>query len=169
MTMTATRQAGRPAGTAATDAVMRAIVQDAYGSAEVLRLADIGTPGIAANEVLVRVRAAGMDRGTWHLMAGQPYLLRLIFGFRRPRQRVAGRDLAGTVVAVGGKVTSLRVGDQVFGVGRGSFAEYAAAREDRLAHKPAGLGFAPAAVVAISGMTSRRCATSAASNRGSRC
>jgi NADPH:quinone reductase-like Zn-dependent oxidoreductase len=157
--MTATRQARRPAGTAdpagtaARDAVMQAIVQDAYGSAEVLRLAEIGTPGIAANEVLVRVRAAGMDRGTWHLMAGQPYLLRLIFGFRRPRQRVAGRDLAGTVVAVGSKVTRLRVGDEVFGVGRGSFAEYAAAREDKLARKPAGLNFAQAAVVAISGFT----------------
>lgn len=156
--MASTRQAGRPAGntpvTANGRAVMHAIVQDAYGSADVLRLAEIDTPDIAPNEALIRVHAAGMDRGTWHLMAGQPYLMRLIgFGLRRPKQRVPGRDVAGTVVAVGSKVTRFQPGDEVFGIARGSFAEYAAAREGKLAHKPAGLSFAEAAVVAISGLT----------------
>src|SRR5688500_2214617 len=111
-------------------ATMRAIVQDGYGSADVLRLAQIATPTIADNEVLVRVHAAGLDRGTWHLMTGQPYLLRLIFGLRRPKQPVAGRDVAGTVAAVGSAVTRFAVGDEVFGVAPGSFAKYAVARED---------------------------------------
>ena len=84
-------------------------------------------------------RAAGLDRGTWHLMTGRPYLMRVMgFGFRRPKNPVAGVDVAGTVVAVGAAVTRFAVGDEVFGIGRGSFAEYAAAREDKLAHKPAG-------------------------------
>ncbi len=134
--------------------VMRAIVQDAYGSADVLRLMEIGKPVFAANEVLVKVRAAGMDRGTWHSMAGKPYLMRIMgFGFRRPKNRVAGLDVAGTVVAVGSDVTRFEAGDEVFGISRGSFAEYAAAREDKLVQKPAGLSFEHAAVVPISGGT----------------
>jgi NADPH:quinone reductase-like Zn-dependent oxidoreductase len=85
----------RPGGDA-----MRAVIQDAYGSTDVLRLADIDRPEILANEVLVKVAAAGMDRGTWHSMAGKPYLMRIIgFGFRRPKNRVPGLDVAGTVVA----------------------------------------------------------------------
>lgn len=134
--------------------VMRAIVQDAYGSREVFRLAEIDRPQIAADEVLVQVSAAGMDRGTWHLMTGRPYLMRIMgFGFRRPNNRVPGLDVAGTVVAVGSGVTRFQSGDEVFGISRGSFAEYAAAREDKLAHKPAGLTFEQAAVVPISGGT----------------
>ena len=133
---------------------MRAIVQDAYGATDVLRLAEIDMPDIAASEVLVKVRAAGLDRGTWHLMTGQPYLMRLIgFGFRRPKNPVSGLDVAGTVVAVGSEVTRFKPGDEVFGIARGSFAEYAAAREDKLAHKPANLSFEQAAVVPISGST----------------
>lgn len=133
---------------------MRAIVQDAYGPSDVLRLAEIDKPDIAANEVLVKVRAAGMDRGTWHSMTGQPYLMRIMgFGFSRPKNPVAGLDVAGTVVAVGSDVTRFQAGDEVFGISRGSFAEYAAAREDKLAHKPAGLSFEQAAVVPISGGT----------------
>jgi NADPH:quinone reductase-like Zn-dependent oxidoreductase len=134
----------------ATEDTMRAIVQDGYGSADVLRLAQVATPGIGDNEVLVRVHAAGLDRGTWHLMTGQPYLVRLIFGIRRPRQPIAGRDVAGTVAAVGSAVTRFAVGDEVFGVAPGSFAEYAVAREDKLVHKPADLSFAQAAVVPVS-------------------
>jgi len=108
--------------------VMRAIVQDAYGSADVLRLAETDKPAIGANEVLVEVRPAGVDRGTGHLLAGQPYLMRIIgFGFSRPKQRVPGLDVAGTVVAMGSAVTRFRPGDEVFGIARGSFAEYAAA------------------------------------------
>ena len=132
---------------------MRAIVQDAYGSADVLRLAETDKPAIAANEVLVEVRAAGVDRGTGHLLAGQPYLMRIIgFGFSRPKQRVPGLDVAGTVVEVGSGVTRFRPGDEVFGIARGSFAEYAAAREDKLVHKPAGISFEQAAVAAVSGL-----------------
>jgi NADPH:quinone reductase-like Zn-dependent oxidoreductase len=133
---------------------MRAVVQDRYGDADVLCRDEIEPPEIADHEVLVRVRAAGLDRGTWHLMAGKPYLLRILgFGFRRPKNRVPGIDVSGTVVAVGATVTRFDVGDEVFGMSRGSFAEYAAAREDKLARKPAGLSFEAAAVVPISAGT----------------
>jgi NADPH:quinone reductase-like Zn-dependent oxidoreductase len=133
---------------------MKAIVQDAYGSTNVLRATEIDRPEIAANEVLVDVEAAGMDRGTWHVMAGKPYLMRVIgFGFRRPKNRVPGLDVAGTVVTVGSEVTRFKPGDEVFGMSRGSFAEYAAVREDKLAHMPANLSFEQAAVVPISGGT----------------
>jgi len=133
---------------------MRAIVQDAYGSSDLLRFAEIDRPEIAANEVLVEVAAAGMDRGTWHLLAGKPYLMRIIgFGFRRPKNRVPGLDVSGTVVLVGSEVTRFQPGDEVFGISRGAFAEYAAVREDKLAHKPANLSFEQAAVVPISGGT----------------
>jgi NADPH:quinone reductase-like Zn-dependent oxidoreductase len=133
---------------------MRAIVQDAYGSSDVLRLVEIDRPEIAANEVLVDVVAAGMDRGTWHSMAGKPYLMRIMgFGFRRPKNRVPGLDVSGTVVAVGSEVTRFKPGDEVFGMSRGAFAEYAAVLEDKLAHKPANLSFEQAAVVPISGGT----------------
>ncbi|HXV70017.1 MAG TPA: NAD(P)-dependent alcohol dehydrogenase [Acidimicrobiia bacterium] len=133
---------------------MRAIVQDAYGSSSVLRLTEIDLPEIAANEVLVEVVAAGMDRGTWHSMAGKPYLMRIMgFGFRSPKNRVPGLDVAGTVTAAGSEVTRFKPGDEVFGISRGALAEYAAVREDKLAHKPANLGFEQAAVVPISGGT----------------
>ena len=133
---------------------MRAIVQDTYGSADVLLLAEIDKPDIAANDVLVEVRAAGMDRGTWHVLTGQPYLMRIMgFGFRGPKNQIPGLDVAGTVGAVGSDVTRFRVGDEVFGISRGSFAEYGAVREDKLAHKPANLSFEQAAVVPISGGT----------------
>ena len=124
---------------AATPEAMRAIVQDAYGS-DVWRLDQIPVPEIGDSEVLLRVHAAGLDRGTWHLMHGLPYLLRVIgFGFRRPKNRVPGIDVAGTVVAVGSAVTRFAPGDEVFGISRGSFAEYAAALEAKLARKPVNL------------------------------
>jgi NADPH:quinone reductase-like Zn-dependent oxidoreductase len=135
---------------------MRAIFQDRYGSAEVLRLARIARPEVAANEVLVRVHAAGLDRGTWHLMVGRPFLLRLGFGLRRPRHPVPGRDVAGSVVAVGAEVTRFSPGDEVYGIGDGTFAEYTAAREDKLAPKPGSLTFEQAAVVPISAGTAWR-------------
>lgn len=141
-------------GPARTERMMRAIVQDSYGTADVLRSAQIERPQIADNEVLVRVHAAGLDRGTWHLMTGTPYLMRIMgFGFRGPKNRVPGVDVAGTVAAVGSAVTRFGVGDEVFGMSRGSFAEYAAAREDKLAHKPANASFEQAATVGISGGT----------------
>jgi NADPH:quinone reductase-like Zn-dependent oxidoreductase len=133
---------------------MRAIVQTEYGSASVLRIAEIDRPAIGDDEVLVRVHAAGLDRGTWHVMAGLPYLIRVMgFGLRAPKNRVPGLDVAGTVVATGADVTRFAIGDEVFGVSRGSFAEYACAREDKLAPKPTNLTFDQAAVVAISGLT----------------
>jgi NADPH:quinone reductase-like Zn-dependent oxidoreductase len=131
---------------------MRAIVQDAYG-ADVWRLAEIAPPEMADREVLVKVHAAGLDRGTWHIMTGLPYLGRLVLGLRKPKSRVPGLDLAGTVAAVGSSVTRFAVGDRVFGIGRGSFAEHAAAREDKLAPKPTNLTFEHAAVVPVSGLT----------------
>ena len=141
-----------PETTAGRD-VMRAIVQDVYGSADRLRLSETGKPVIAAGEVLVQVRAAGVDRGTCHLMRGEPYLMRILgFGFRGPKNHVPGLDVAGTVVAVGADVTRFRPGDEVFGIARGSFAEYAAAQEDKLVPKPARLSFEQAAVVAVSGL-----------------
>jgi NADPH:quinone reductase-like Zn-dependent oxidoreductase len=134
---------------------MQAIMQHQYGTRpeKVLALEQIATPPIAANEVLVQVRAAGVDRGTWHLMAGQPYLMRLLgFGLRGPKNPVLGLDVAGTVVATGADVTGFRAGDEVFGIARGSFAEYAAARADKLARKPARLSFEQAAAIAVSGL-----------------
>jgi NADPH:quinone reductase-like Zn-dependent oxidoreductase len=132
---------------------MRAVVQEAYGPVEVLRPARVSWPTVADRDVLIRVRAAGLGRDTWHLMTGRPYLLRLAFGIRRPKVRVAGRQLAGTVVAVGPAVTKFAAGDEVFGIGAGAFAEYAVAREGKLARKPASLSFAQAASVPVSGLT----------------
>lgn len=130
---------------------MRAIVQDRYGPSEVLRVAEVDRPEPGPGEVLVRVHAAGLDRGTWHLMVGRPYAARLVVGLRRPRQPIPGRDLAGTVVTAGG---GFQAGDEVFGIGSsGTFAEYAAAPAAKLVRKPAGLSFAEAAVVPISGIT----------------
>ncbi|HEY8212434.1 MAG TPA: NAD(P)-dependent alcohol dehydrogenase, partial [Myxococcaceae bacterium] len=95
-----------------------------------------------------------LDRGAWHLMTGKPYLMRLMgFGFRRPKNPVMGLEVSGTVAAVGASVTRFKVGDEVFGIGQGTFAEYARAREDKLARKPATLTFEQAAVVGISGAT----------------
>jgi NADPH:quinone reductase-like Zn-dependent oxidoreductase len=136
-----------------TTASMRAVVQDRYGGSEVLLLAQVPRPGLTAHEVLVRVRAAGLDRGTEHLMTGKPYVMRLGFGLRRPKNPVPGRDVAGVVAAVGSAVTRFAVGDEVYGVAPGSFAEYAVAREDKLARKPVNLSFTQAAVVPISAGT----------------
>ena len=132
---------------------MRAIVQDRYGDADVLELRDVGVPALQEDGVLVRVRAAGVEPGVWHLMTGMPYLLRLGFGLRRPRVRIRGRDVAGIVESAGAHVTLFEPGDEVFGTCEGSFAEFVCARPDRLAPKPANLGFEAAAVVPVSGTT----------------
>jgi NADPH:quinone reductase-like Zn-dependent oxidoreductase len=134
--------------------MMQAIVQDTYGVADVWRAEEIGRPAIGDGEVLVRVRAAGLDRGTWHLMAGQPYLMRLVgSGLRAPKNRVPGLDVAGTIVAAGAAVTRFGVSDKVFGISQGSFADYACARADKLTRKPENLTFDQAAAVAVSGLT----------------
>jgi NADPH:quinone reductase-like Zn-dependent oxidoreductase len=133
---------------------MEAIVQDVYGSTEVLALKDIAKPEVGNKEVLVRVHAAGVDRGAWHLMTGRPYLLRIAgYGLRRPKNPVRGRELAGVVEAIGADVTRFRPGDAVMGIGEGTFAEYARAREDKLVPKPASLTFEQAAAVPISAGT----------------
>ncbi|QDU69322.1 Crotonyl-CoA reductase [Planctomycetes bacterium Pla86] len=133
-----------------TGETMRAVVQDRYGAAEVLELREIERPTAREGEVLVRVRAAGLDRGVWHLMAGLPYLVRLGFGLRRPKNPVPGMDLAGVVEAVGAGVTGLAPGDEVFGATDGSYAEFAVVKADRLAPKPARLSFEQAAAVPVS-------------------
>ena len=148
-------------GPPAPGSMMQAVVQDGYGSADVLRVAKVSLPEIAASEVLVRVHAAGLDRGSWHLMTGRPYLLRLVFGIRKPKNPVLGRELAGTVVAVGSAVSGFAPGDEVYGIGRGTFAEYAAAREDKLARKPANATFEQAAVAPVSALTALQALTDA--------
>jgi NADPH:quinone reductase-like Zn-dependent oxidoreductase len=133
---------------------MQSIVQNAYGEAEeVLRLEKIETPEPDDGEVLVRVHAAGVDRGVWHLMAGLPYPARLASGVRAPKTGVRGREVAGRVAAVGKAVTTVRVGDEVFGIANGSFAEFACAPEGKLAPKPENLTFVQAAAVPISALT----------------
>jgi NADPH:quinone reductase-like Zn-dependent oxidoreductase len=138
---------------------MRAITHDRYGSADVLRLTQIPRPVPEDGEVLLRVHSAGVDRGAWHMMTGRPYLGRLVFGLRTPRNPVLGTDVAGTVAAVGAGVTKLATGDEVYGFARGSFAEYAVAREDRLALKPSNLSFAQASVVPVSAATALQALT----------
>ena len=135
---------------------MRAIVQEEYGTRpeEVLRLADCNRPAFGDDEVLLRVHAASVDRGTWHLMAGLPYPMRAAgFGVRRPKALNPGRSVAGTVEAVGREVTELKAGDEVYGTCDGAFAEYAGARAGHLAPKPASLSFHQAAAVPVSAMT----------------
>ena len=138
---------------------MRAVVQDKYGSADVLHLTDVAPPDISSDEVLVRVHAAGVDRGTWHMMTGRPYLGRLAFGIRAPKNPVPGMDVAGVVAAVGSAVTRFVPGDEVYGFGRGSFAEYTAARESKLDRKPVNLTFEQAAVVPVSAGTALQALT----------
>ncbi|MDH3290215.1 MAG: NAD(P)-dependent alcohol dehydrogenase [Gemmatimonadota bacterium] len=133
---------------------MKAIVQDTYGSPDVLQLRDIDTPVPGDDDVLVRVHAAGVDPGVWHVMTGLPYLIRIMgYGLRAPKTRVRGFDVAGRVEAVGKNVTRFEVGDDVFGMCNGSFAEYACAKEDACARKPANLTFEQAAVVPNSAFT----------------
>jgi NADPH:quinone reductase-like Zn-dependent oxidoreductase len=127
---------------------MQAIVQDKYGSSSVLELRSIDKPEIGVDDVLVRVRAAGVHIGDLHVMTGQPYLMRIVgFGLRAPKARVRGMDVAGTVEAIGSDVTQFQPGDDVYGTCDGAFAEYASARADTLAPKPSNLTFEQAAAV----------------------
>jgi NADPH:quinone reductase-like Zn-dependent oxidoreductase len=133
---------------------MRAITQDEYGAPEdVLTLRHIDKPEIGDGEVLVRIHAAPVSGTDWHLLRGLPYAARPVTGLRRPRNRVPGLELAGTVEAIGRRVTTLRPGDEVFGWGSGSFAEYSAVPESQLLPKPANLTLEQAAAVPISGFT----------------
>jgi len=153
-----TNQRSRPVNTPQVTApaeTMRAIVQDEYGEAgDVLRLEEIDRPTAADDEVLVRVHAAGVDRGVWHIMAGMPYPIRLAgYGFRTPKTRVRGREVAGRVEAVGKDVTTVRSGDEVYGIGEGSFAEYTTVRHDKVAPKPKNITFEQAAAAPVSALT----------------
>ncbi|WP_246854877.1 NAD(P)-dependent alcohol dehydrogenase [Naasia sp. SYSU D00057] len=145
-----------PVVPSAVPARMRSVVHERFGVDPESVLAtgqrDVPVPG--KGEVLVRVAAASVDRGTWHVMAGLPYPVRLAgFGLRRPRYANPGRSLAGTVVAVGAGVSDFRLGDPVFGTGASALAEYAVARAGRLARMPAGLDPVQAAAVPVSGLT----------------
>jgi NADPH:quinone reductase-like Zn-dependent oxidoreductase len=132
---------------------MKAIVQDRYGSADVLELSDIDVPLVGPKDVLVRVHAAGCGPDVWHIMTGQPYLARLMLGLRKPKVAVRGGDAAGTVAAVGDSVTDLQPGDEVMGVAEGSFAQLAVGPWEKIVSKPARLSFEEAAAVPISGLT----------------
>jgi NADPH:quinone reductase-like Zn-dependent oxidoreductase len=133
---------------------MKAIVQDRYGSADVLKLRDVPRPAIGEDGVLLRVHAAGLDPGVWHVMAGLPYLVRVMgYGLRRPRDGIRGTDVAGRVAAVGPNVTAFRPGDEVFGTCTGSFAEYASAHHENLAPRPENLSLEQAAAVPVSART----------------
>jgi NADPH:quinone reductase-like Zn-dependent oxidoreductase len=146
--------AGTHAGAGIREQVtMRAIVQDRYGSADVLGLEDIDTPVVGDDDVLLRVQAASAFIGDWHVMTGLPYLGRLAFGLRAPKARVRGQDFAGRIEAVGKDVTRFQPGDEVYGTCNGSFAEYATARGDKVAPKPANLTFEQAATVPTTGST----------------
>jgi NADPH:quinone reductase-like Zn-dependent oxidoreductase len=147
---------------------MMAIVQDRYGSTDRLRLADVPDPVPGPGEVLVRVGAAGVDRGTWHVMAGRPLAARLALGLRGPRDRTPGRDVSGTVVALGDGVTRHAVGDAVYGTARGSFAELAVVPLTRLAPRPRTLGDVEAAAVPVSALTALQALRAARVTRGDR-
>ena len=131
---------------------MKAMTQGKYGSAKVMELRDIEKPQIADDEVLLRVRAAGVNPADWAIMSGLPYVARPIYGLRKPKNAVRGTDVAGTVEAVGSGVTRFQPGDEVFGSSKGSYAEYSAASEDELALKPANLTFEQAAAVPMAGL-----------------
>jgi NADPH:quinone reductase-like Zn-dependent oxidoreductase len=149
-------RAKEPAPTTPGLASMRAIVQDEYGAAaeDVLRLEQVARPTIGDADVLLRVRAASVDRGTWHLMAGLPYPIRVAgFGLRAPKALNPGRSVAGTIESAGKDVTGFRPGDEVYGTCEGSFAEYARAQPSTLAPKPVNLSFEQAAAVPVSAMT----------------
>jgi NADPH:quinone reductase-like Zn-dependent oxidoreductase len=135
---------------------MKAIVQDRYGSADVLEFRAIEDPVVGDGDVLVRVHAAGCGPDVWHLMTGMPYMARPAIGLRRPKIGVRGWDVAGTVEAVGANVKGFLPGDQVMGTAEGSFAELVIAQPDKLVAKPAGLSFEQAAAVPISGTTALR-------------
>ena len=135
-------------------ATMSAIVQNRYGDADVLQLCTVNVPQPGPGQVLIEVAAAGVDRGVWHLMTGLPWLIRIFgFGFRGPKQRVPGLDVAGRIVAVGAAGTGFAIGDEVFGIGTGTFARYALADAGKLARRPANVPAEQAAAVPISGIT----------------
>ncbi|MGW6738090.1 NAD(P)-dependent alcohol dehydrogenase [Streptomyces sp. NPDC055013] len=144
-----------PIATTGGTQTMAAVMQEHYGAEPeaVLRTARLARPSIGPGQVLVRVRASSVDRGTWHMMAGLPYAVRPVSGLRRPKLPNPGRNIAGLVEAVGSDVTGFAPGDEVYGTAVAAFAEYAAARPDRIAPKPTALTFEEAATVPVSALT----------------
>lgn len=139
---------------AAQQTMMRAVARDTYGDADVLSVRDTTVPPVRDGEVLVRVHAAGVDRGALHVMTGRPLLMRLAgLGIRRPKEHGLGSELSGVVAAVGSGVTGFSIGDEVYGVGRATFAQYAVADAKTLARKPSGVSHAQAGAVPTSGIT----------------
>lgn len=149
------RNMSEPIATTGGTATMASVVQERYGAEPeaVLRTARLARPGIGPGDVLVRVLASSVDRGTWHMMAGLPYAIRPVSGLRKPKLPNPGRNLAGVVEAVGPEVTGFAPGDEVYGTAVAAFAEYAATRPDRIAPKPTGLTFEEAATVPVSALT----------------
>src|SRR3982074_3041513 len=152
--MPATRVESKQIAPAPSAGLMKAIVQDIYGEPEaVLALQDIAKPAVNDGEVLVRVHAASVHVGDWMLVTGVPYIARPAYGMPKPKSRVPGTDIAGTVEAVGKDVTELRPGDEVIGWCAGAFAECACAAQDHFVPKPANLTFEQAAAVGVSAST----------------
>lgn len=131
---------------------MKAILQSEYGTPDVLELRDVPTPEAAPDEVLIEVRAAGVNWADWSMVRGMPYLMRLGYGLRRPRNGARGTDVAGVIAGAGGRVSEFDVGDEVLGWCKGSFAEFVCAKESNLVSKPPGLSFEEAAATPMAGM-----------------
>ncbi len=136
----------------AAPAMMSAVMQDRYGTTAVLANRNIARPTISESEVLIQVRAAGVNIADWAVMSGLPYVARPVYGFRRPKHAVRGTDVAGTVIAIGSAVTRFQPGDDVFGSADGSYAGYAAGAEDELAAKPTNLSWEQAAAAPMAGL-----------------
>ena len=133
---------------------MRAIIRTKYGSPDVLKLQEVDKPDPLDNQVLIRVHAASVNPLDWHILRGDPFLIRLMgFGLLKPKHQILGADMAGRVEAVGRDVIQFQVGDEVFGSGMGGFAEYACLREDKLVLKPTAITFEQAAAVPVAGIT----------------
>jgi len=133
---------------------MKAIVQDTYGGTDVLKLRDIGKPIVGDDDILVKVHAAGVDAGVWHVMAGLPYMIRIAgFGLRAPKQPIRGVDLSGQVEAVGKNISQFKPGDDVYGTANGTYAEYAVTTGEKLSLKPTNLSYEQAAAVPTSALT----------------
>jgi NADPH:quinone reductase-like Zn-dependent oxidoreductase len=145
---------------------MSAVLRRTYGGPDTLTYESVPRPEVEADEVLVEVHAAGVDRGVVHAMRGTPYVGRLSFGLRSPKRPVLGLDVSGVVVSVGARVSRFQPGDEVYGIAKGSFAQYAAAKESKLVHKPAALSHVEAAVVPVSGLTALQATRAAAVSPG---
>ncbi len=162
-----TNQADRT--TATVPATMTAAVQRHYSGPENITSDTVAVPQPGKGEVLIEVRAAGLDRGAWHLATGKPYLIRVLgFGLRRPKQPVVGGEVAGVVAAVGEDVTTVKKGDAVFGAASGAFAEYAIAKATEIAVKPNSLSFAQAAAAVVSALTAQVALDKAEIRKGQR-